>query len=50
MACDHIRPGYRYLPEGAHLIFYRVTRDGTVDIVRIVHKRMRVSPALFPVP
>jgi len=34
-----IRPGYRRLPAGSHVIFYRVTGD-MIEVVRILHARM----------
>jgi len=39
-ACDEIRPGYRQYPRGSHIIFYRQSPGGTVEIIRILHKRM----------
>ncbi|MFE3060345.1 type II toxin-antitoxin system RelE/ParE family toxin [Nocardia sp. NPDC059239] len=38
-ACEEIRAGYFTLPAGAHTLFYRVTTDDVVDIVRILHQR-----------
>jgi toxin ParE1/3/4 len=39
--CDDIKPGWRRLPQGTHVIFYRVVPDAeTVDIVRVLHARM----------
>ncbi|MDR2240755.1 MAG: type II toxin-antitoxin system RelE/ParE family toxin [Zoogloeaceae bacterium] len=38
-ACEDIRPGYRKIPVGSHIIFYRLTNQG-VDIVRVLHQRM----------
>jgi toxin ParE1/3/4 len=38
--CEHIQKGYRRLPHGSHVIFYRVTPDGIVDVIRILHERM----------
>jgi toxin ParE1/3/4 len=38
-SCDEIRAGYRKIPAGSHILFYRVTDRG-VDIVRILHRRM----------
>ena len=46
-ACDHIRPGYRVFPVGSHLIFYKLGTEETVDIIRVLHKRMNVSYRLF---
>lgn len=39
-SCDEVRPGYRKLAAGSHTLYYRLTDDGTVDIVRILHQRM----------
>jgi toxin ParE1/3/4 len=36
---DEVRRGYRMLPAGTHMIFFRV-RDQTIDIIRILHQRM----------
>ena len=36
---DEIRPGYRSLPVGEYLIFYRVVGPG-VSIMHVVHGRM----------
>lgn len=37
--CEEIRPGYRRLAVGRHLVFYLETGE-TVDIIRILHQRM----------
>jgi toxin ParE1/3/4 len=42
-ACDEIRPGYRKLAAGSHILYYRVTAEGVVDIVRVLHQRMDVD-------
>ncbi len=42
-ACDEIRPGYRKLAAGSHTLFYRVTAEDLIDIVRILHQRMDVD-------
>jgi toxin ParE1/3/4 len=39
---DDIRRGYFKLAIGKHLVIYRLTSDGAVDIVRILHQRMDV--------
>jgi toxin ParE1/3/4 len=41
--CEQIRPGYRSLAAGSHTLYYRLTADGDVDIVRILHQRMDVD-------
>ena len=45
-SAEEIRAGYRKLAVGAHLLFYRMTEDGDVDIVRILHRSMDI-PAHF---
>ncbi|WP_433603730.1 type II toxin-antitoxin system RelE/ParE family toxin (plasmid) [Nocardia sp. CA-135953] len=42
-ACDEIRPGYLKLAAGSHMLFYRVTADGEVDVVRVLHQRMDID-------
>jgi toxin ParE1/3/4 len=45
-AIDAVRPGYRKLAVGSHLLFYRVTTTGLIDVVRILHQRMDVEAHL----
>jgi toxin ParE1/3/4 len=42
-SCDEIRTGYRKLAAGSHTLFYRVTREEVVDVVRVLHQRMDVD-------
>ena len=42
-ACDEIRPGYRKLAAGSHMLFYRVTAEDDIDIVRVLHHRVDVD-------
>jgi toxin ParE1/3/4 len=42
-ACDEIRPGYRKLAAGSHTLYYRVTPEGVIDVVRVLHQRMDVD-------
>jgi toxin ParE1/3/4 len=42
-ACDEIRPGYRKLAAASHTLFYRVTAEDIIDVVRVLHKRMDVD-------
>jgi toxin ParE1/3/4 len=42
-ACDEIRLGYRKLPAGSHLVFYRVLADGVIDVIRVLHQRMDID-------
>jgi toxin ParE1/3/4 len=39
-AVDDIRPGYRKLAVGSHVLFYRVADSGLIDVIRILHRRM----------
>jgi toxin ParE1/3/4 len=41
--CDEIRPGYRKLAAGSHILYYPVRPDGVIDIVRVLHQRMDVD-------
>ena len=46
-ACDYtastdisdVRPGYRKLRFGSHVIFFKLVEDG-IDVIRILHQRM----------
>lgn len=42
VACDDIRPGYRKLHAGSHVIFFKTDVDHVV-VVRILHGRMDVG-------
>jgi toxin ParE1/3/4 len=44
---DEIRPGYRSLTSGRHVIFDRVTEDA-IEIVRILHANMDLHRHLDP--
>lgn len=44
--CDYIKKGYRKFPNASHLIFYRSISDTSIEIVRILHKRMDVRSQL----
>lgn len=35
-----VRKGYRKVRSGSHVIFFKVTREGVVDVVRILHQKM----------
>jgi toxin ParE1/3/4 len=39
-ACNDIRPGYWKYPAGSHVVFFRLTDNGTIDVVRILYSRM----------
>jgi len=36
-----IKPGYFCFPEGMHLIFYKITRNG-IDIIGVPHQNMDI--------
>jgi toxin ParE1/3/4 len=35
-----VRKGYRKVRSGSHVIFFKVTKGGILDVVRIFHQRM----------
>ena len=39
-ACDDVLAGYRRKLEGGHLVFYRGEGEGSVLIVRVLHKQV----------
>ena len=39
-SAEDIRTGYRKLAVGSHLLFFRVTGEGVIDVIRILHQRM----------
>jgi toxin ParE1/3/4 len=45
--CDYIRPGYRKYPIASHVIYHKTGEHDCVEIIRILHKHMDVSSALF---
>ncbi len=40
---DHIKEGYRASKVKSHLVFYKLSGEKTVEIVRILHQRMDVE-------
>ena len=44
---DHIKKGYRASIVKSHLIFYRMSKDNTVEIIRILHQRMDLKNRIF---
>ena len=44
--CSDICIGYRKLPAGSHLIFYRQTPADTIEIVRVLHGHMDIETRL----
>jgi toxin ParE1/3/4 len=45
-SADHIRTGYRKQIVGSHLVFFRCSVTGSVDVVRILNQRMDVAAHL----
>ena len=41
-----IRKDYRYSKVKSHLIFYRKSKNGTIEIVRVLHERMDIENRL----
>ncbi|MCV9385218.1 type II toxin-antitoxin system RelE/ParE family toxin [Reichenbachiella ulvae] len=44
---EDLRLGYRALPVMSHIVFYRVSQDQSVTIIRILHKRMDYKSRLL---
>jgi len=42
-SCDDIRSGYFKQLVGSHLIFFRNDPNSTIEIIRVLHKRMDVA-------
>jgi toxin ParE1/3/4 len=45
-SAEHVRAGYRRQIVGSHVLFFRVTPDGFIDVVRILHQRMDIESQL----
>jgi len=46
MQLDGLRKGYRKFPQGSHIIFFRRSATHSIEIVRVLHKRMDVDAKL----
>lgn len=44
--CDYVKEGYRKLPQGSHVIYYKEHKTDQILIVRILHKSMDVNRAI----
>ena len=44
--CSDIRSGYRRYSAGSHVIFYRQQSSSAIEVVRILHGRMKISTRL----
>jgi toxin ParE1/3/4 len=40
ISCNYIRDGYKKIPQGSHIIFYKHSTSANVLVVRILHKSM----------
>jgi toxin ParE1/3/4 len=43
---EDVRAGFRKQTVGSHLLFYRVTDEAVIDVIRILHQRMDFSSRL----
>jgi toxin ParE1/3/4 len=43
---DYVRTGYRMSKVKSHLIFFKATEDGTIEIIRILHQNMDIENRL----
>ncbi|MEE4249965.1 MAG: type II toxin-antitoxin system RelE/ParE family toxin [Alcanivoracaceae bacterium] len=46
MQLDGVRKGYRKFPQGSHIIFFRKSAFQSIEIIRVLHKRMDVEVQL----
>ena len=40
--CNYIKESYQKFPQGSHIIYYRITSQKIIQIIRILHKNMDV--------
>lgn len=45
-AIDDVRPGYRKMLAGSHIVYLRLLDSGDVMVVRVLHQRMDVEGKL----
>ena len=43
---EHVRHGYRVSKVKSHLIFFKIAKDGIIEIVRILHQNMDIEDRL----
>ena len=41
--CENIKTGNKKLPIGRHVIFYKEGTNASIEVVRILHRRMDVD-------
>ena len=40
--CNYIKENYQKFPQGSHVIFFQMTSQNNIQIIRILHKNMDV--------
>ena len=40
--CNYIKQNYQKFPQGSHIIFYQITKQNSIKIIRILHNNMDV--------
>ncbi|MDX1734861.1 MAG: type II toxin-antitoxin system RelE/ParE family toxin, partial [Halioglobus sp.] len=43
---DAIREGYGKIPQGSHVIYFRKSDTHSIEIIRVLHKRMDVDVSM----
>jgi toxin ParE1/3/4 len=43
---EHIRKGYRVSKVKSHLIFYRISTENKIEVIRVLHERMDIENRL----
>lgn len=44
--CSDIKRGYKKYLQSSHLVFFRLSGDGGIEVIRVLHKRMDVEARL----
>jgi toxin ParE1/3/4 len=45
-AMNHVRKGYRVSKVKSHLIFYRISKEQIIEVIRILHESMDIPTRL----
>ncbi len=43
---EHIKKGYRASKVKSHIIFYKVSKEDTIEVIRVLHERMDIENRL----
>jgi toxin ParE1/3/4 len=43
----NIRKNYRYSKVKSHLVFFKMTKDNEIEVVRVLHERMDIKNQLI---